>query len=567
MKRKTAGFGILFFLLFIIITNILFFNLASSSFKMILSQSNIPSKEVETVLLGINGVNAKYNIGFTLVFSIALFCIVLILIRNKSNLMKTINEQTKELAEGQFNVRVKAEGVAEEVAINVNKIVRNIKKVLCEIMEVSQTNRDHANTLQSSSQQTEKTASEVAQAIVEVAMGATVQSEASISTKQNTEHMWKNADKIAKFSENTKKIAKDMINAIEINTEVIAKFSNKMKDSAISNSKLANTIETLQNEVVKINNIIQVVTNISERTNLLALNAAIEAARAGEQGKGFAVVADEVRKLADQSSNSVGEIGKITTNIIERISVINIEAKDEVKKNAENIGFLEQAKGSFDEVINSTKLTYEAVDGIFILAGETVKEAENINQLMDKISSITQQSLAITEEVSAAAQEQTTTMQNMSIMVKKMNKTADEIDGQLKNFTNKIALGQKENDIIKEGLEILKAIAMELSSKGTSAKNTSGLLNDRKERNMQFEYIGVIDSEGNMKFATEPIFKESNNYSFRPYFKEGIVGKEFSSEPYISNVSYNYCIAIAVPLKESNGKIKGVVMADICIEN
>ena len=358
-----------------------------------------------------------------------------------------------------------------------------------------------------------------------------------------------------------------MIQAIENNTEIFDKVTIKMQDTATSNSKLASTIHTLQNEVDKINGIIQVVTNLSERTNLLALNAAIEAARAGEQGKGFAVVADEVRKLAEQSASSVGAIGKITTNIIEKISIINIEAQEEVKNIVENVGFVGQARESFDKVIHSTKLTYDAVDEISMLAGETVKQAENVNQLMDKITLITEQSLAITEEVSAAAQEQTSTMQSMSTMVKRMNKTADEIDGQLKNFTNKITLGEKEKRIIKDGLEILKSIAMELSSKGTSVQSTSELLKQRKETHTQFEYIGVLDGDGSMKFATENILKESNDYSFRPYFKESIEGKEFNSEPYISNVSYNYCIAISVPFKESNGGIKGVIMADICIEN
>ncbi|MBZ9685093.1 methyl-accepting chemotaxis protein [Clostridium estertheticum] len=567
MKRKTAGFSLLFFLISITIFNMLFLNLASRSFKTVLSQANIPAKELEIVSLGINSIYAKYNIGLSLIFTMVIFCIILTIIRNMTHSMKTIDEQTKKLAEGQFTVRVKAEGIGETIATNVNEIVKNIRKVLCEVMEVSQTNRNLADTLHNSAEQTETTASEISNAIVEVAVGATTQAEASISTKENTEQMWKNADKIAKFAENAKDIAKNMILAIQINTEMFAKFTSKMEDTALSNSKLANTIQTLQDEIHKINSIIQVVTDISERTNLLALNAAIEAARAGEQGRGFAVVADEVRKLAEQSSSSVGDIGKITTNIIEKISEISLEAKEEVKKIAENVGFVEGVKESFSKVIDSTKSTYDAVDEISILAVETASEAENVNELMDKISSITQQSLAITEEVSAAAQEQTATMHNMSVIVEKMNRTADEIDGQLKNFTNKIILGEKENNIIKEGLEILKSIAIELGSNGYSIERTSDLLKQRKNSHMQFEYIGVIDIDGNMKFATEAIITGSNNYSFRPYFREAVEGKEFSSEPYISNVSYNYCIAISVPFKESNGKINGVVMADICIGN
>ena len=182
----------------------------------------------------------------------------------------------------------------------------------------------------------------------------------------------------------------------------------------------------LGEESKEILGIIQVITEISQQTNILALNATIEAARAGEHGKGFAVVAEEIQKLAEQTRKAVDNIGTIVTASVE-------DTGRAVKVMEQSAELTETGMESMSEVGSSTasitssneKMTKQivemdhTVENIWIQSNEVAKGMQQVN-----VS--TQNNYKAIEQVNAATQENSAGVEMIEDMVVRIRKMAEE---------------------------------------------------------------------------------------------------------------------------------------------
>ncbi len=521
-----------------------------------------------------SGLTAQISSRLTLMFAViavvgTIVGVVLvgIYVNSVINDLMDFKEKIGRISKGELAVRVKGHGLSRVLADNINSTTQNTKKILCEISQVSEQNRTLADTIQINTEHTQKASEEIATSVMSIAENANTQSEAAAMAGDSSKRMAEDTLKIVDHAKKTQTVAEEMVSTIQDNEKVFISLIDKLRKTGQMSSSLAVNVQQLQAEADKINNITAVVTEISERTNLLALNAAIEAARAGEQGRGFSVVADEVRKLAEQSSESADEIRKLIENITKTIEKITQETQTQVSEIDEDIKYADSSRESYENIVKSTRLTVQSINEIEALAAETSNMTSSVSKLVENIVLSTQEAVAFTEEVSAAAEEQSASMQEMSKLVEKMDEAADDIDLKLNEYINNMKVGENENKIIREGFDILKTITSELNSKGISMDDAGSFLESMAKTYSQFEYIGLIDGNGIMRSANMPVDKNHNDFSFRPYFKEAVLGRNFTTEPYISNVSYNYCIAIAMPYKDNQGNINGVIMGDICLEH
>lgn len=184
----------------------------------------------------------------------------------------------------------------------------------------------------------------------------------------------------------------------------------------------------------EINQIISIITDISDQTNLLALNAAIEAARAGEHGKGFAVVADEVRKLAEQSSHSANKI-RLLINEIQLETDHAIQSMNSGIKAVEVGSNLAVKTGNEFENITSIieEISGQTFD-VFGVVEEINSNTANIVQTIHHISAISESLANNSQQVAEIASEQYNSSIEISASVAHLNDMAKDLKNTISEF-------------------------------------------------------------------------------------------------------------------------------------
>jgi methyl-accepting chemotaxis protein len=195
--------------------------------------------------------------------------------------------------------------------------------------------------------------------------------------------------------------------------EVLA-VSSDLQNIVVSQTDLSSRLEHLDSEVTQVQQVLGVISDIAEQTNLLALNAAIEAARAGEHGRGFAVVADEVRKLAERTQKSLVESNATVAVIVQSVNT----ATEIMKRSAEEI----QELGHRAENTQTLMIrTVETMNEAKTLALHTVKDAQagsvKADEVLNRIHNIHQLSTTnarSVEEIASAAEHLSKLSDNLS---------------------------------------------------------------------------------------------------------------------------------------------------------
>ncbi|MED3661010.1 methyl-accepting chemotaxis protein [Ureibacillus sp. FSL K6-8385] len=216
-----------------------------------------------------------------------------------------------------------------------------------------------------------------------------------------------------------------------VQVQMITEQMNKIKQNGmVSKENLFNLGKKLE----QINEIIQIIQEISSQIHLLSLNASIEAARAGEAGKGFSVVAQEVQKLANQTDGSIKRISEAIGEINEQANIVLNLNQQDYEDIVKGVEIVEDNGRLFNAIFESVEQLAKGIDTI-------VKSTEDLDQASDKIltsiqeiSAISEQGVAATQEISASAVQQHSTIDYLKQQNSELKLLADSLQDMIKRF-------------------------------------------------------------------------------------------------------------------------------------
>ncbi|WP_167512342.1 methyl-accepting chemotaxis protein [Oceanidesulfovibrio marinus] len=227
------------------------------------------------------------------------------------------------------------------------------------------------------------------------------------------------ASSASKSSDSAMRTKEEARSGSEIVDQVVSSVGTLVHET----DKLSQEMEQLGSQAESIGNVMNVITDIADQTNLLALNAAIEAARAGEAGRGFAVVADEVRKLAEKTMGATKEVGA-AIHSIQDSTAMSIDSMQETRRVVESTTSLATQAG-------------EALGNILQLVDEVAGQVQSIASAAEEQSAASEEIKRGTGEISRIAEETAHAMDESAVAMEQLarlsNKLSQLIDG-LKNI-------------------------------------------------------------------------------------------------------------------------------------
>jgi methyl-accepting chemotaxis protein len=311
--------------------------------------------------------------------------------RSILNPAKQLVQDLQRLSVGDFSISVRHSSKDEigDVAGSSEQVRSSLCSIMAEVNNSSDTLSSASMHLASTSEQ--------------VSSNSQNQSESAAGVASAVEEMTVSIAAVSESAEQGRSLVAKALDETQQGNQKILELVNciGLVEEAVRN--ISTTVDVFVASTKSISGMTHRVREIADQTNLLALNAAIEAARAGEQGRGFAVVADEVRKLAENSTQSVGEIDKITLTLNDQSDLVVKSIQHGQESLVASQDLIKVVSGILSGATQSVSQASQDMESIASAAKEQTIASSDIAKSMERIAQMVEENCAAVGEVAGAA--------------------------------------------------------------------------------------------------------------------------------------------------------------------
>lgn len=304
---------------------------------------------------------------------------------------------------GELNTRIELKthdelaDIAEafnKMAASFSVVIRDVNQTVTDMHQISETLLESSTTLRARAHH---------------------QSEATTTNAAALEEMSGSIRDIAEHADETEQLSHHSEQSAEQGNQIVLHVVTEIENIAKTVHQALSSLHLLGQRSGAITEIVSVIAEIADRTNLLALNAAIEAARAGEAGRGFSIVADEIRQLAENTSKATKQISQVIHDINKHITESTVEITQGNQQITESVQYTNQSASLLEKITLEAKHVLEYIKQITHATHEQKEAAYYLAQSLDDMARIAEANAADSDHTVTLA----TQLQNASLHLHK----------------------------------------------------------------------------------------------------------------------------------------------------